>query len=135
MKIHIHADKTLGAVQSDFSELFSGLKLVFFSKPHKIYKGSNAKFIIQKKEIPLKQISLDVRPGYLLLESSMTVWQVERKFEEDFGLHVQVFRKSGNIWLETSETDKLTLEAQQARSLDADTEEEIIDPMDYQEQE
>ena len=41
---------------------------------------------------------------------------VEKNFEEAFLLHVQVFRQSGSIWLETSVSDHLTLAEQEAKA-------------------
>lgn len=38
-----------------------------------------------------------------------SVQELEKQMEEGFGLHVQVFRRSGNIWLETTVTDEWTL--------------------------
>ena len=38
--------------------------------------------------------------------------ELEEIFETNFGLHVQIFRKSGKIWLETSTTDGWTLNQQ-----------------------
>ena len=62
----------------------------------------------------------------------MPVWQLERLFEEDCGLHVQVFRRSGKIWLETSRTDDLTLEQQEAKAKAGDhIHTEPADPIDY----
>ena len=40
----------------------------------------------------------------------LTVETLESMFEDEFGLHVQVFRKSGETWLQTSVTDHWTLE-------------------------
>ncbi|MBK8556702.1 MAG: hypothetical protein IPL65_13445 [Lewinellaceae bacterium] len=56
--------------------------------------------------------------------------------EEQCGLHVQLFRKSGSLWLETSRTDQLTLAQQNAKGESS----EHIRPMDeeipdYREQE
>ena len=42
----------------------------------------------------------------------MTVIDLEKKFREVFGLGIQVFRKSGKAWLETTLTDNWTLEEQ-----------------------
>ena len=39
----------------------------------------------------------------------MTVNQLELLIFSKFGLAAQVFRKSGNVWLETSATDNWTL--------------------------
>ena len=50
----------------------------------------------------------------------MTVNELEQRFSDVYGLGVQVFRKSGNVWLETTVTDGWTLEQQnkQGESLD-----------------
>lgn len=42
----------------------------------------------------------------------MTVKELENKCEEQFGILVQVYRKSGNVWLETSMTDNWTIKQQ-----------------------
>lgn len=125
----------MGELQAEFAAAYPGLRLAFFSKPHKAYKGSAAKFLVQDKNKPLRDLSPHIKTGYLLLEPDMVVWQVERLFEEEYHLHVQVFRKSGRTWLETSVTDDLTLEQQQAKAVAAEhLQQEFIDPMDYREQ-
>lgn len=80
-------------------------------------------------------MSPGLKTGYLLLEPELTVWQVERLFEQEYALHVQVFRKSGSTWLETSVTDDLTLEQQQAKAVASEhVQPEFVEPMDYREQ-
>ncbi len=136
MKIMLTSDRTIEEVQQDFSEAFPYLKLVFFTKPHKAFKGSPAKFLVQDRTQKLKGLEKEVRNGGLYLEPEMPVWQVERLFEEEFGLHVQVFRKSGNTWLETSVTDNLSLEQQNAKGKASEhVHFEFVDPIDYREQE
>ena len=39
----------------------------------------------------------------------MTVGELENIFKDQFGANVQVSRKSGSLWLETTLTDKWTL--------------------------
>jgi hypothetical protein len=136
MKIELASNKTIGEIQAAFSGYFPNLKLAFFSKSHKAYKSSAAKFLIQEKDMPLSKLSsLLQEPKSLLLEQNMPVWQLERLFEEECGLHVQVFRRSGKIWLETSKTDDLTLEQQEAKALSSDNiHTEFGDPIDYREQ-
>jgi hypothetical protein len=135
MNLSISPERTMGELQAEFAEAFPGLRLAFFSKPHRAYKGSAAKFLIQDKSMPLRDLSPHIKTGYLLLEPEMVVWQVERLFEEEYHLHVQIFRKSGRTWLETSVTDDLTLEQQQAKAIASEhLQQEFIDPMDYREQ-
>jgi hypothetical protein len=42
----------------------------------------------------------------------MTVTELESRFNTIYGLSVQLFRKSGRAWLETTVTDGWTLEEQ-----------------------
>ena len=136
MKLNISNEITMGQVQDEFAALFPNLKLVFFSKAHEAYKGSPAKFLISDRETLLSAMSHRIHgPAVLLLELEMPVWQFERHFEMEYGLHVQVFRRSGNTWLETSVSDDLTLEEQEAKA-EASLHQnfEMVDPMDYREQ-
>ncbi|MBC7775115.1 MAG: hypothetical protein H7246_06715 [Phycisphaerae bacterium] len=135
MELYIAPDRTIAALQSEFSDAFPGLKIVFFSKPHGAFKGSAAKFLVQEKEMPLKQLSPTIKDGHILIEPQTPVWQLERFFEDEYGLHVQLFRKSGKTWLETSVTDDLTLEQQQAKAAASENiHQEFVEPMDYREQ-
>lgn len=57
--------------------------------------------------------------GKIPFTNSTTVGEFEDMFFSKFGLCIQVFRKSGNVWLETNSTDDWTLEQQneEGRSL------------------
>ena len=135
MKIHVSQEKSIAQIQEEFSKVYPYLKLVFFSKPHKAYKGSHAKFLITDTTQTLGSIEKKPKTGDLYIEVDMPTWQVERLFEEEFGLHVQVFRKSGNTWLETSVTDDLTLEEQNVKGKASERHHfEFVDPIDYREQ-
>lgn len=136
MKLTIAPSKTIGQIQDQFATFFPNLKPVFFTKPHKAYKGSHAKFIVSDRDTLLSSLSPDVpESAELLLELEMPVWQLERLFENEYGLHVQLFRRSGNTWLETSVTDDLTLEQQEKKAQDSlNRNFEFVDPMDYREQ-
>lgn len=135
MILNIAPDRIISDLQSEFSDAFPGLKLVFFTKPHPAHTGSAAKFLVQDRNQPLSNLSPHIKTGYLLIEHDMVIWQLERLFEEEYGLHVQVFRKSGRTWLETSATDDLTIEQQQAKANASEhIHQEFVDPMDYREQ-
>ena len=135
MKLTIAPEMTIAAVQDSFQTAFPHLKLVFFTHPHKAFKGSPAQYLIQDRHLLLGSLEKQPASGVLYLEGDMPTWQVERLFEEEYGLHVQVFRKSGNTWLETSVTDSLSLEQQEAKGLAGDNIHfEFVDPIDYREQ-
>ena len=135
MKLIISPDRTIASVQADFHAEYPYLRLAFFSKAHEAYKGSNAKFLYSKPETTLHELNSHLKDGYLLIEEDMPTWQLERLLETEFGLHTQVFRKSGNIWLETSVSDDLTLEQQNAKGHASEhIHQEFVDPLDYREQ-
>jgi hypothetical protein len=50
--------------------------------------------------------------GELALNDLMTVGELENSLLENFGLNVQVSRRSGTLWLETTMSDKWTLKQQ-----------------------
>ena len=132
MKIALSLQTTLGETQTAFAEAFPGLKLVFFSKPHQAYKGSAAKFMLMEKEMLLSEASPALTACELNLVSEMSVSSVEQLFESECGLHVQVFRRSGRTWLETSVSDDLTLAQQMEKAAASDNiHPEFVDPLDY----
>lgn len=52
------------------------------------------------------------RDGDIEISESMTVRELEQRFLAEFGLRVQVSRKSGRMWLETTISDNWTLKQQ-----------------------
>ncbi|MCC6414218.1 MAG: hypothetical protein IT270_21470 [Saprospiraceae bacterium] len=115
MKLAILPEMQLSELQNAFSQQFPYLNLMFFTKPHEAYKASPAKFMITDQDTKLSVLENIDAPEAIYLEPEMPTWQVERLFEELFGLHVQVFRKSGSTWLATSKSDDLSLEQQNAK--------------------
>ena len=133
MTLHISSNQTIGQLQSAFAELYPNLKPVFFTKPHGAYKGSPAKFMVTERDTLLSTLSSAILEKLELeIDPNMPVWQFEEQFEKQFKLHMQVFRRSGNTWLETSVSDSLTLEEQEKKAEETlNRNFEFIDPMDY----
>ncbi len=50
--------------------------------------------------------------GDFRIDSKLPVGEFEQKFLAKYGLNVQVFRKSGNLWMQTTATDSWTLAEQ-----------------------
>ncbi len=59
--------------------------------------------------------------GDFILTPTSTVSEVEQGFETLFGIHTQVFRKSGRLWLETTSTDSWSLKEQNEVGLDMES--------------
>ena len=111
MEIRIDDNKHISAIQAEFTRLFPYLKLEFFSMPHQAGQLTAEKYLIS----PVRTIGecrKVHRSGSIAVFPQMSVTQLEREFQHTYGLSVQVFRKSGDTWLETGVTDNWTLEKQ-----------------------
>jgi len=122
MIITISSTKTIKDVQGEFNAIFPYLKIQFFRKSHHEFEGSHKKDILPENTV---LYALSTSDGILTINKDQTVTEVESLFKKHFGLNVQVFRKSGSSWLETTVTDGWTLEKQnqegmELSNLDAD---------------
>jgi hypothetical protein len=114
MKIRIKDDRKIDDIQEKFNEHFPYLKLEFFSKPHK--NGSpSPKSLMKRGDSTIGECRTVKKTGDMIILPQMTVTQLEQNFKDIYGLNVQVFRRSGNVWLETSVTDSWTLEEQNSQ--------------------
>lgn len=102
---------TIQQVQDKFQEHFPFLKIEFFRKPHEEMEGTPKVNQIVDNAI-LGDIRKDSNTGELSIHGNQKVSTLEEHFEDMYGLNVQVFRKSGKVWLETTQTDEWTLSEQ-----------------------
>ncbi|RYF87533.1 MAG: hypothetical protein EON98_00170 [Chitinophagaceae bacterium] len=98
-------------MKKDFSKHFRFLKLEFFPLQHSKCEGSWHQGKIAD-HVQLSQIATICREGIFSYNSHTTVTDFEQRLQNEFGLPVQVFRKAGELWIETTQTDKLSLEEQ-----------------------
>lgn len=111
MKLKITDSRKITEIQEDFSRIFPFLKIEFFSRPHKV-EGGTAREHRYHPSKTLGECRTIQKPGEISISPLMTVGELEQIFAENYGLSVQVFRKSGKVWLETTLTDQWTLEEQ-----------------------
>lgn len=107
---------TIQDIQHDFSIIYPGLKLEFYKQPHEQHEASPGKEI-HNPESKLNEIGMKKRSGQINVSPEITVADLESAFEEKFGLHVQVFRRSKELWLQTSTTDHWSLELQNSKGI------------------
>ena len=112
MKIAIDRNKQLSAIQAEFNNTFPYLKLDFFSKQHAVGEASAKQNLISNNRRLEDFIGFKNNKIEFTITSAMTVKDLEQNFIDAYGLSVQVFRKSGKVWLETTVTDGWTLEEQ-----------------------
>lgn len=108
MKILISKNKTIYDLQLAFNKEYPFLKLEF-------YRPANGSLVPGKKHLPqatLLEAAGLKNSGEIEIHKETTVEELEKCFRLLFGLNVQVARKAGGIWLETTMTDKWTLQKQ-----------------------
>ena len=111
MEIVLTYQETVKEIKKQFNCVFPYLKLEFFCEPHVAGQGSPFSKMIPPSTL-LGEISGILREGEISIKPNQTVKDVEQTFQRSFGLPVQVFRKQKDVWLETTNTDYLTLEEQ-----------------------
>jgi hypothetical protein len=111
MKIVINGNTSISDLKQEFSSLFPFLKIELFRKPHHINNGS-PRSQLQGHKQTIEECRTVHKNGVITITPEMTVSQLEQHFGKKFGLFVQVFRRAGRTWLETTVTDGWTLEEQ-----------------------
>jgi hypothetical protein len=89
MKIVINKNSTVAMVQQQFNEQYPFLKVVF-----------------------LKNIGGFTHRASIRIDAKRTVSEIEKDFKQEAGVSVKIFRRSGNVLVETSLTSDWTLESQ-----------------------
>ena len=121
MNFHIEPNRLISDIQKEFNKSFPFLKLEFFyNKNHSRTKIQGKEIIPHYKKIGDEQKS--VTNGEIVIKDDMKVNELENIFQEKFALSAQVFRKSGNLWLETTMTDNWTLHQQNNHGREISTE-------------
>jgi hypothetical protein len=111
MVLSIEQYRTLEELQRKFSAAYPFLKIEFFRNGQGLQRAYPSQFLLDKR-LPVKDARKSKQAGNISIEDGLTVGQLEQIFLDKFGLTVQVFRKSGKVWLETTMTDKWTLKQQ-----------------------
>jgi hypothetical protein len=111
MKIAINDQRKIFAIQEEFSKVFPYLKISFYAKPHNA-KGTQSHKLVKEPSTTLGECRTSHNSGEITISPTMTVTELEQRFRDVYGLGIQLFRKSGNMWLETSMTEAWTLEDQ-----------------------
>lgn len=111
MKIMISDGLKIFAIQENFNTVFPYLKLEFFT-PGSTIMGAPIKRFIKPGSKTLGDCRTVISKQKIAISPEMTVVDLEKSFWKIYGLRVQVFRKSGKVWLETTVTDSWTLEEQ-----------------------
>ncbi len=111
MKLQLSAGKKVKSLKQQFSNFFPFLKIEVFHHPHEKGQGSGVEQKAREKLL-LCEVTGALVEGVVMIDPLMTVADFEQMMQKKHGLPVQVFRKSGDLWIETMQTDNMSLKAQ-----------------------
>ena len=114
MTIQLTPERLIEDIQKDFAYVFPYLKIEFFRKGTR-YRQTKERTITLPITQTLGSVFKNNRRGRLTINESMTVSELEKLCDEQFGISIQVYRRSGTLWLETSMTDSWTIQQQNDR--------------------
>lgn len=117
-EILIDNDISIEAIQSEFRKHFPFLKLIFYKIAHETATGSQPKDEIDST-LTIGEVRSKDSEGQISINGHKKVITLETEFRDNYGLNVQVFRKSRKIWLQTTATDNWTLSEQNERGKEA----------------
>lgn len=109
--MHINKNGTIRDLQRDFHTVYPFLKIEFYKRPHQ----PGEKFPQRDRlraDFPLANMASHSWKEFLDISHDRKVVEVEKELGEMSGQFVQVFRRSGNTWMQTTHTDKWSLRMQ-----------------------
>lgn len=111
IQIKVDESVTLSDVQYAFAQAFPCLQIRFYHGAHAPGEGSPAGELLDVG-LAISDagcLPLDASERLLAVDPRQTISDFEKMIKDKFALNVQVFRKSGNLWLQTISTDHWTL--------------------------
>jgi hypothetical protein len=120
MEININQETSIGEIKSQFQSHFKSVRIEFYHHAHEKGKGSSKDDQIQDH---VKLNELVKTPSHIHMEFDKTIKisDLEKIFDQDCGLHIQVFRKYGDSWLQTTLSDHWTLQMAEIAAKELET--------------
>jgi hypothetical protein len=109
-ELMLEKSMTLTDIQNEFSMLFPYLKLEFYTLRNSIKSSLNSSYLSKK----LTDFNKRNKQDELCITPEMSVTTLEYNFHSLFDLNIQIYRKCGKSWLETSATGEWSLLEQNA---------------------
>jgi glycerol-3-phosphate O-acyltransferase len=108
MYIEINDQTTLKDIQQAFSNFYPYLKLEFYRSPHKKYEPSPDVAHLSREDT-LSNILHTHVSGLLEIRPMYKVAEVEREFQQRFGIAAQILIQERKSWRQTTGMDDFTL--------------------------
>jgi hypothetical protein len=128
MIVEINNDLSITDIKDAFIAAFPFLDIAFFTRPHNWGKSSSMALKVSgdKRIGELRKVQ---NPGSMEIHAWQTTGTVEQEFGKIFGLYVQIFRRDGMDYVQTTGTDTRTLEEQNEAGRNAS--QELMDGTDH----
>ncbi len=97
MQLTINDHRKVYALQEEFHQAFPNLLLEFFEKPSKVGAAAPKKMVVRATQT-IGQCRNTHKKGLLTITPGMTVADLERDFDDVYGLSVEILQRSGNSW-------------------------------------
>lgn len=110
MTLELTPNKTVREIKKQFHQQFPYLTLRFYHYRHGTAEGSGLDEPLKDGDT-LKEATWQLTEGEVTVDARDSVAQFEQKLG-GMGLPVQVLRSFKEVWIETKETDHLSLEQQ-----------------------
>jgi hypothetical protein len=135
MKLNVSGNTQLSDIRAYIRDKFQYLDIAFFESEHHHGEGNMVADKLPYSMTAAEAGDLEKR-GTLELDSNTLVGDLEAAFHKQFGLHTQILRKSGDVWLQTTTSDNYTLtDLNNSAKEAAEFRPDHPEPEDYQEQE
>ena len=133
MNLRIAPNRLISDLQKDFNNAFPFLKLEFFRDRNQQLPAFTFQQILPHGN-RIAEGQAAITDGDIEVDPDMKVKDLEKIFKDQFSLAVQVFRCSGNLWLETTMTDNWTLRQQNehGREISTDAKKDHSEENDYE---
>ena len=112
----VEDNMSIQQIQTSFQKMFPGLKIEFYKSGHKAHEASKAEDQIKENKT-IGEIRSVKGTQVVIIDPTMSVAKLENQFKDQLGLNIQIFRRSNNLWLQTSATDDWTLQEQNRKGL------------------
>lgn len=109
MELLLSHEMTIRELNKNFQKKFPYLRLEFYSQEY--LPGQTSLWDDRlAEETRLEEIVGNFLPTVIQFEAIETVADFRKRLLDEMGLHVQVFKKTNDVWQDTSRSDYLTLE-------------------------
>ncbi len=109
MQLYIGKESRVRNIQTSFNAFYPFLKIDFL-KDHGTDKQASTEKI--SPDARVKLVNKTGGQNKINVDGQKTLAELKKEFKELTGLKAEIFRKSGNMWIETSLTDDWTLAQQ-----------------------